>query len=225
MAVRQSIQQAFKAEVQNAGGELVDEGVVILTVTSDTAINALVRAGTPARVSLTSTSISSSMILAACSCTRAKKSILCKHIWAVVQLTDAKHPDFLDSKIDITMKEVAPAAESPHKAKQDAFKKQQAERLKARNKEKRLELKAQKKGLPPKSKNTKLSVSYPNEVHTSLAYFKMNGFEIETPLVAAQIQEARRLLSRIFHPDKGGSHTEVLELNQHYDILLSYAGG
>ncbi|NUN06986.1 MAG: SWIM zinc finger family protein [Bdellovibrio sp.] len=223
MAVRQSIIQAFKAEVQNAGAKLIAEDAVILTVTSDTAINALVRAGTPARVSLTSTAISSPMILASCSCTRAKKNILCKHIWAVLQKTDLKHPDFLDAKADISIKETAPAKESPQKAKEDEFKKLQAERLKARNKEKRLELKAQKKGLPPKSKNTRLSVSYPPEVHVALDYFKKNGFEIETPLNSAQIQEARRQLSRIFHPDKGGSHEEVLELNQHYDLLVSYS--
>lgn len=223
MAVRQSIIQAFNAEVQNAGAKLLGEDAVTLTVTSDTAINALVRAGTPARVSLTSTAISSPMILASCSCPRAKKNIFCKHIWAVLQKTDLKHPDFLDAKTDISMKEMAPAKESPQKVIQDEFKKLQAERLKARNKEKRLELKAQKKGLPPKSKNTRLSVSYPPEVQVALDYFKKNGFEIETPLISAQIQEARRQLSRIFHPDKGGSHEEVLELNRHYDLLVSYS--
>jgi hypothetical protein len=36
------------------------------------------------------------------------------------------------------------------------------------------------------------------------------------------LAEAKRKLSRIFHPDKGGTHEESVELNQNCEILLRF---
>jgi hypothetical protein len=231
MSQRETWNTFFKPEVQKTGDDLVKENAVILTVTSDTAINALVRGGGNPKVSLTSKSIADKFIMATCSCSRAEKGILCKHIWAVMEMTEKKHPDFLDSKTEIEIKDTestAPSAaqekKNAYKEKQAAFKKSQSDKIKARNKEIRLAKKEAKKSGSAKPVSSKLSVIYPDEVTAALKFFSVNGFDLETPLVAAEIKEARKSLSRVFHPDKGGTHAESLELNKHYDTLMEYAG-
>lgn len=236
METREHWQQYFKPETQKAGDDLVAEKCVVLTVTSDTAINGFVRGGGNSKVSFVSSSIGSEKFAASCSCTRAGKGVFCKHIWAVLIATAEKHPDFLDSKSAIEMrlakaesstaKGPAPTSASAstyqekQKEKQAEFKKAQADRLKARNKDLRLA----KKALKNKSEkgSSKFTVSYPEDVQEALAFFNTNGFSFASEMSEEGLKDARKILSRVFHPDKGGTHEESLLLNQHFDILMEY---
>ncbi|NJM09449.1 MAG: hypothetical protein HC883_00680 [Bdellovibrionaceae bacterium] len=62
---------------------------------------------------------------------------------------------------------------------------------------------------------------YPEPVQEALVYFKDNGFPLDPPELA-DLVNAKKILSRVFHPDKGGSHEEAITLNQNYEILLEY---
>ncbi|KYG65740.1 hypothetical protein AZI86_01300 [Bdellovibrio bacteriovorus] len=222
MKSREHWQQFFKPETQTSGDQLVTEKNVVLTVTSDTAINGFVRGGGNAKVSFVSSSIAAEKFTATCSCSRAAKGVFCKHIWAVLMATEEKHPDFLDSK---SVVEMGPAPAKPttsaFKEKQNEFKKLQAERLRIRHKE----MRQAKKSLKTKeAKPSKFKVSYPADVQEALDFFNSNGFSFEAHMDEEGLKEARKVLSRIFHPDKGGTHEESLLLNQYYDTLLEYLG-
>ncbi len=39
---------------------------------------------------------------------------------------------------------------------------------------------------------------------------------------SAIVAEAKKKLSRIFHPDKGGTHEEMAELNHQCELVLQY---
>jgi hypothetical protein len=66
-----------------------------------------------------------------------------------------------------------------------------------------------------------LRFTYPAPVQESLDYFSANGFPLDDLNMTALLN-ARKLLSRVFHPDKGGTHDEILELNSHFNVLESY---
>lgn len=222
MKSREHWQQFFKPETQTAGDELVDEKNVVLTVTSDTAINGFVRGGGNSKVQFISQSIGAEKFIATCSCSRAAKGVFCKHIWATLLATETKHPDFLDSKsvIELGQPAIKPTT-SAFKEKQTEYKNQQSERLRLRNKEMR---QAQKALKTKNAKPSKFKVSYSTEVQAALDFFESNGFSLESDLNEESLKEARKVLSRVFHPDKGGTHEESLLLNQHYDTLIEYLG-
>lgn len=61
---------------------------------------------------------------------------------------------------------------------------------------------------------------YSSEVEAALKFFSENGFPLDVPVDEAVLRKAKTILSRVFHPDKGGSHEEILTLNRNFDILL-----
>jgi hypothetical protein len=63
---------------------------------------------------------------------------------------------------------------------------------------------------------------YPSNVEQARRYFQANGFEMKQPFELNEIVDAKKQLSRVFHPDKGGSHDEILELNRNFQILNDY---
>ena len=36
------------------------------------------------------------------------------------------------------------------------------------------------------------------------------------------LKTAKKQLSRVFHPDKGGSHEEMVTLNANFDVLMEF---
>lgn len=64
--------------------------------------------------------------------------------------------------------------------------------------------------------------AYPKLVEKARQYFQSNGYEMKQPLELNELIEARKHLSRVFHPDKGGSHEEILELNRNFQIISDY---
>lgn len=207
----------FKPDVLQKGQDLFDAETLFLTAASDTTIQSLIKGSPPARVTLATEDIASPTFSADCNCTQAAKGLLCKHIWATILQTEKKYPDFLESKKDLEQKEKADAPESPYKIKQAEYKKQQSEKMKARAKEQRQAKKNLKRPPPAAAKP-----DYPEDVVEAIDYFTQNGFELGTPLDLDLLKEARKKLSRIFHPDRGGSHDEATTLNNYYETLTDF---
>ncbi len=209
------LSEYFKPEYRKAGEDDFRKDLVHLSIAADTQVQAFIKAGSGVRVHLSSKAISSSQIVARCSCPTFGKGVMCKHIWATILATEDKHPDFLESKTDISAIEIEEKPEvAQRKAKQAEFKKAQSDRLKERNKQQRLEKKKEKRA------SSKLAVSYPPEVQAALDYFDENGFPLKDDLTEQSIHFAKKKLARVFHPDIGGSHDEITTLNHHSEVLL-----
>ncbi len=215
----------FKPEIRNGGNAYIKKGKVALSQSSDTQIQAYVRAATSFKVTLSSESIASDTILATCSCPRSKKEQLCKHIWAVLTTVVEKNLDFLESKIEIqnvstvastnltksSYKPAPTASQEAYKQKQLDYKKLQYQKQKERA-----------KNYKQLKKNIDNSQSFPSEILAALKYFEENGFNLKESLTQEAIATAKKKLSNVFHPDKGGNHNEILELNKVSEILLQF---
>lgn len=233
----------FKGEIQASGAKLHAEEKVSIGSATDTEIQAFVRVSPPAKVRLTTPSIASPVLIAHCGCPVAAKHQFCKHVWAVMLAAQERYPDFLGAKREIEKPEPAeeaPAAKaSPQGTRAHAAAERQAAyqaSAKARAAEYRKEQyqkqKARAKGYKEKAKGgasqrTKLGIEAgaSDEVQAALAYFALNGFEMPAGPDEAVIREAKKTLSRVFHPDRGGSHAEASELNRNCELLLGVLKG
>lgn len=216
----------FKSEVRSAGQAFVSKGQVALMRPSDTELQAYIRTSTSFKVQFKSPSIDSPLVTAFCNCPQGKKGSLCKHIWATLVVVDEKNPDFFTDKTELTTSTdtSAPEALRPklsqtqidsqavYKLKQADYRKQQYQMQKER---------AQKF---KKTKNAKTPITplFPDSVLAALRYFSENGFELADSMTLEAVGLARKKLARVFHPDLGGSHDEILELNQFTDVLINY---
>jgi hypothetical protein len=215
----------FKSEVRSAGNVFIKKDKVKLTQSSDTQINAYVQASTSLKVVLTSESIESDTILATCNCPKSSKLQLCKHIWAVLKTVIDQQMDFLESKTDIEFKSIdskeKPAFKVTVSASQEAYKQKQADYRKAQYQKQKERAKTFKDA---KKKAQQEDSSYhPAYILKALDYFETNGFPLKNSLTKEAVSTAKKKLAGIFHPDKDGSHDEILELNQFAEVLLKYA--
>lgn len=229
MNVPEQLEQYFRSDVRNAGRRFFDAEKVSASHPSEKEVQAYVRGSTSFKVSLRTESYDSALLTADCTCPDSKKGRLCKHVWAALLKTADTLPDFLEAKTEIE-KRAAEAGAAPSAAtrtvtasqvaaresataKQADYRKAQYQKQKERAKEIRLA----KKGHTV----VKLQPLLPLDVEEALAYFAANGFVMETP-IAEELALAKKQLSRVFHPDKGGSHDEILELNRNYEVLIGY---
>ena len=97
------------------------------------------------------------------------------------------------------------------KARQLAYQKQIREKIKAQKKQKK-----------PKNEIDAKKVVYPTKIEEAIQYFTSNGIDITKNLDVESIGGARKKLAMVFHPDKGGTHEEILRLNKYYEILTKY---
>jgi len=208
----------FKAEIRSSGAKLVAQEKVALAGGSDTAVDAYVRVSPPVKVRLSSADISSDTISCSCTCPTSKKGQFCKHVWAVLLCAEVKYPDFFIGKrvLDKATPSIDSQAEKQNayqasaKLRASEYRKAEYQRQKLRAKE---------------LKNPKAVKSYPQDVETAIAYFTLNGFPMSEGLSETLLGEAKRKLSRVFHPDKGGSHDEVVELNNNCEVIARYLRG
>ena len=215
MSIEKSLEHFFKPEVRNRGNDLFKQDLVALSHGSDTALQAYVRGSTSVKVNFSATSIGSDTFFVDCNCSASAKGVFCKHIWATLLAAVKAHPDFFDSKKNIEKVVKEKPAESPYKAKQAEYQKQQYEKQKMRAKEMKL---AKKKA----SGRGAVAPQLPEEVEGAMVFFADNGFPIELPLDEEYLKNAKKKLSRIFHPDKGGTHEETVILNENFDVLIEY---
>ena len=223
----------FKSEVKSSGSRLFVQEKVSISNGSDTAVHAYVRTSPPSKVDLTAPDISSETIIAMCSCPAAKKDRLCKHIWATLLGAELKYPDFLSSKRGIELAESkassaeeTPESQTPFKAsaqlRAGEYRKAQYQKQKIRVKELK-ELKRKSSGSPAGRRELSLNRNtFSPEIDGALNYFSENGFPMAEGPSEAILGEAKRKLSRVFHPDKGGNHEEIVELNKNWELLMEF---
>jgi hypothetical protein len=215
----------FKSEVRSAGNVFLKKDKVRLSQSSDTQIHAYVQASNSLKVTLTSDSIESNTIFATCNCPKSSKDQLCKHIWAVLQTVVMQELDFLESKTEIECKSTAtkdkPTFKTVVSTSQEAYKQKQADYRKAQYQKQKERAKIFKDA---KKKALEVDSSYhPVYILSALEYFEKNGFPLKNSLTKDAVSTAKKKLAGIFHPDKDGSHDEILELNQFAEVLLKYA--
>jgi hypothetical protein len=217
MSIEEIFGNHFKPEVRSSGKKLVSQEKISISSHSDTEIHAYARVAPPAKVKLHSDEVGSTAFEATCSCPTAKKSRFCKHIWGTILLVKNQYPDFLAGKNEISQNDeiVSPKNNYQEQAKQRAseYRKEQYQKQKSRVKEQ----KRARRGIESAPVQ-----SYPDEIETALRYFAENGFPMAEGPSKEVVTEAKRKLSRFFHPDRGGSHEESVELNQHCEVLLSF---
>jgi len=210
-----SLSDFFKPEDRKRGEDLFNQDVVMISSASDTEVRAFVKASGQPRVSLSADDVASESFKAVCSCPAAGKGALCKHVWATLLKLEDKGSDFLESKSAIEQVSTVSPVKTEIKERQAVFQKQQYEKQKSRAKEMRREKKGQ----------AVQQFEYPPEVEDARTYFRENGFDLIHPLEMEALNSARKILSRVFHPDKGGTHAETLVLNQHFDSIRNYLKG
>lgn len=207
-----ALEDAFRPGDRSKGETDFRKNAVHISQSSDTLVRAFVKSAGQGKVTLTADSLDDDFIHAECTCTTAKKGEACRHMWAVILKLEGS--DFLLNKVNVKTgaAQTASPKESAFTQRQAEYKEVQKERLKQRARE----FKDRKAGREPQGPNL------PDEVSEALRYFNANGFPLEKELDADHVESARRQLARVFHPDKGGSHDEILELNHHFEILSQY---
>ncbi len=203
-------QHFFKPEIRAAGGLFVTKAKVTCSKLSDTEVQCYIRASASFKVILKSPSVASPSVFIDCGCPLSKKGQFCKHIWAALLVTEQKFPDFLDSKSELEKKS-QPLVE-PYKAKQADYRKAQYQKQKMRMKENK------KSKLSPESE-----LQFPVMIEKALKYFLENGFDLRHGFTIESVGLAKKKLSRVFHPDRGGTNDEIQELNKFSDILVQHS--
>ena len=213
----------FKSSARSAGLRIYNEAKV--TISKPSALEVIAYVKPNFRVSLKLESIQGGNLNADCNCTQSKKGELCKHIWAACVCVFEKSADFFEASTEILKKDpeirmtkpqsdAQIASKEAFKLKQETYRKEQYQKQKARAKE----FKKNKK------KTFEEPPAFPRAVQIALDYFSQNGFSFENALNEIEISTARKKLARIFHPDIGGSHEEILELSNNTEILLKFVG-
>ncbi len=239
MSIEETFGNFFKSDVQSSGSKLFSQEKISIASASDTGVHAYVRVAPPFKVQLASSDIASETFTADCNCPVAKKGRLCKHIWGTLLGVAEKYPDFLSAKTTIEKSSASPArAESVQsdakaakiaeatKRKEDyaaaakvrasEYRKDQYQKAKARAKGKKGGG-SREEAAPAKSRLT-----LPAEVEAACTYFSLNGFPMDPGPSEDIANEAKKKLSRVFHPDKGGSHEEIVELNRNWELIVDY---
>ncbi len=225
MPLIDDLENSFASAERRKGRELESKGQVILSSASDSEVQAFVKGSRSGRVRLYADDITSSEFFAKCSCSGA--SGRCRHIWAVVLKLSTQGADFLIHRRELRSPPQAaePAAQVAAKANVSSeYKERLNEQLKLRRKAHYKAQKLKKQSVRNQAKggsaqpHTKL---YPEAVQAALVYFEVNGFKLDPPELT-QLLLAKRQLSRVFHPDRGGTHEEALQLSECFNIVRDY---
>jgi uncharacterized Zn finger protein len=239
MGIETRFENDFKPEVRSSGQKLFAQEKVTLSNGSDTGVQAYVRSTPSFKVRFSSETIASEQFNADCSCPASKKGQFCKHIWAVLLCAQEKYPDFFSAKSVINQVSAAPetvaetqptlkteretaraelrsAYQASAKVRAAEYRKEQYQRMKARAKEHKRGS-ADAAGTP-----SKLRSVFTPELEAALKYFSENGFPMASGPAEDILLEAKRKLSRVFHPDKGGSTEEMVELNRHCEVVEQF---
>lgn len=223
MSLSRELQSFFKSEIRNRGEAEFSKGLVRISLASDNHLQAYV--DRKSKVTLSSTDISSPILRANCNCSTAKKAQFCRHIWAVLLAAEAQSLDILTEKISLHITE---AGVSPKnltlKEKQKEYRREQYQKAKDRNKDRRENLKVLKQEQRRKQsdRDSIQEIEHPQQIKAALRYFANNGFVLHKDLNEPALRQAWIKLSRIFHPDRGGTHDEAVVLNENFQTLRRY---
>lgn len=214
----------FKSEIKVSGFKLVAQDKVSVSSATDSHVQAFVRAARHLKIQLSSTGVSSASFMADCSCPMAKKSQFCKHVWATLLVVDQKYPDFLSAKRVIEKPSHSLEGETQEPSYQEAAKERAALYRKVQYERQKLAAKERKRGATGRDAMISRR-AFPAEVEEALTYFSAQGFPMPAGPDEAVLAEAKKTLSRVFHPDKGGSHEEVVELNRYCEFVMRFLRG
>jgi hypothetical protein len=206
---------SFAAQELKQGEDVFQSGQVSLSGSSDTQALAYIRFKGNHRASVSTRGLNCTTIRASCTCTKAKKGRLCHHIWATILKLGSIDSDFLANKTEVftTEPETESAAHQEAKKRQQDFKK----KVKEQNKARRDKIKQEKR----QAKST-VATKYPEDVEAALRYFSENGFDLAQCPSRDALESAKKSLARVFHPDLGGTHEEVLELHKNFEVLAQF---
>lgn len=223
----QTWEHFFKPETRASGRTFVTKGKVSISRPSDTEIQSYVRAATSFKINFKLKSIDSDSFSVECTCPQFKKGQLCKHIWAALLVAQEKHSDFFEDKNELH-RATSVTVESPAKAKlSKAQTEAKAAILKKQSDYRKLNYQKQKQRLLKqkiaKRDSETETTQYPPSVESALKYFLSNGFDLRDSMTKEAVSLAKKKLARIFHPDVGGSHAEILELNRFAEILTKFS--
>ena len=227
---------SFKPEARSAGERLYKQEKVQLAGASDTEVRAYVRVTPPAKVLFKASAVESESFSIECNCPSAKKQKLCKHAWAMLLAASVEHPDFFSNKESIEdentnggsspeSEKTQPLSEAKlaQKEKQEAYQAQAKARASDYRKAQYQKQKANLKKKSPRARTEEPASpysDYSSEVQAAFLYFTENGFPMTEGPSREILADAKRKLSRFFHPDRGGSHDESVELNRNCEIIL-----
>lgn len=201
--------QFFKPEVRHSGQKYINKELISISNPSETEVIGYVRSSSSFKVNLKTATVASPSFQALCTCPASKKGQLCKHVWAVLSVALKKYPDFFYSKNEIDQPVKVQTEKSAYQVKQNDYRKAQYQKMKQ-----------QKKSF--KNKKQSSSPQFPADVEKAIQYFAQNGFSFESQGSEEEVQLAKKKLSRLFHPDLGGSHEEIIELNKQSEILIRF---
>jgi len=224
-------EQYFKPQLRSSGQKLIQQDKLAVRSPSDTEILAYFRGSAGTKASLKCQSVADSEIIATCSCPQSKKGSFCKHLWALLIFAHEKHPDFFEGKTEMRLRatELPEAQQEDEESEPSEFAKQQkqkqADYRKQQYQQQKQRLKTFNQARKSNSKlNARVGVgNFSEEVEIALEYFLKNGFSLRDSLSKAEVSAAMKKLARVFHPDLGGSHEEILELNKYAEILSKAA--
>jgi hypothetical protein len=224
----QNWEHFFKPEARSSGRTLFSQGKVSIAQPSDTEVVVYVRTSPPIKASLKVESVASDTVYVDCNCPAGKKNQFCKHVWAGLLATEEKSPDFFEAKTEIEKKEFSSKSEAIAKptAQSQAWQEKQTALKEQQKTYRKVQYQKQKQRLLKSKKNREdepAASIFPEEVESALNFFSENGFDLRDSLNVEQVSTAKKKLSRVFHPDRGGNHAEILELNKWADILMEYA--
>lgn len=232
----------FKPEVRSSGRMLVSKGQVSLKQPSDTELVAFLKVSGGVKVHLKLSRVDSPEVKADCTCPLFKKGQFCKHLWGTLVEAQQKNPDFFEGKIELSIQEfqfstkasvdssdrasdlrASPADQE--RALKNAERHQQT--LEAQSLYRKLQYQKQKlrlKKLKLAKEPQALVPEFPDFVEEALQYFMQNGFDLRATLTKDSVNFAKKKLARVFHPDLGGSHQEILDLNKFAEVLSKFSG-
>jgi hypothetical protein len=213
MSVEEKLGIFFRPEQKRKGNELFRRELVTVTQKSDTQIRAFVKKTPPPKISLIAEDVGSSVFVADCTCSASSRGQLCEHIWATLVTTEEIYPDFLEARTDIEKAAKIERPKSTYQVQQDEYRKLKSENMKLKAKARRAEKKTSRFEKP----------AFPEEVAGAALFFEENGFPMANPIDVDTLTQAKKKLSRIFHPDRGGSHDEAVALNENFEILMIFA--
>lgn len=214
----------FKPEVKTSGLKLVEQDKISLSSYSDTTIQAYVRVSPSLKVIFLTSNIANPSFSASCSCPASKKNLFCKHIWATLICVEKFYPDFLSAKSSIEKPtEIQSAFKNSYqeasKQRASEYRKEQYQKQKLRAKDFKNQWSKKKE---KKDEDIHIISNYPPEVEAAFAYFLANGFAMLPNPTGDALSEAKRKLARVFHPDRGGSHDEAVELNKNCELIENF---
>lgn len=220
MGLEERFGHFFKAETRSSGRKLFAAEKISIASHSDTGVHAYVRIAPPTKVTFASAGVASESFTVACACPAAKRGQFCKHVWATLLAVEVDCPDFLSRKRSIEKGGAKDEAdESPQNPAKVSANERASEYRKEQYQRQKLRAKELKRGHQKAESFSRKAIS--TELSDALSYFSINGFPMPEGPSEDIVLEAKKRLSRVFHPDKGGSHEEMVELNRNCEIVLS----